>query len=153
MWWFQLFSLLFSLKFLVSCWNSAFLKCPPGLHQFSDFISCSHTDSSEHAGKPLSPAWQCSQPSGTSPAASYLKESKGFFKKGLFDWCFDHIAATVDETLFLLSVDLCGELNSCRKSKHITIYFKKRSLTILYCQRIQCEVLSALQLLLCSVPD
>lgn len=61
------------------------LKWPPGSYQFSDFISCSLADSSESADKTLSPVGQCSQPSGTSPAISYLKESQGLFKAFLTD--------------------------------------------------------------------
>lgn len=49
------------------------LKWPPGLYQFSDFISCSHADSSEHAGKTFSLVGQCSQPRGTSPGNFYFQ--------------------------------------------------------------------------------
>lgn len=80
----------------------------------------------------------------------FLPQGKQRALQGLVDWCFDHIATSVDETVFL-SVDLWGELNSCRKGKYGTIYFKIKSLAILHCQRIQCQALSALQLLSCSV--
>lgn len=72
------------------------LKWPPGLYQFSDFISCSHADSSECAGKTFSPQLGSAH-------------------------------SLVEHLLVLLTFSgLWGELNSCRKSKYVTIYYKKK---------------------------
>lgn len=69
------------------------LKWPPGLYQFSDFISCSHADSTENEGKTLSPPWW-------SISWYFLPQGRQRALQGLLDWCFDHIAISVDETLF-----------------------------------------------------
>lgn len=64
---------------------------------------------------------QCSQPGGTFPGTSHLMKSQGLFDVFLTDVC-DH-TVTIDTVL--LSEDLFGGLNSCRKSIYGAILFKK----------------------------
>lgn len=147
MWWFQLFSLLFSSKIPGSCWNFAV---------WNDLLAHTSSEISSLAAMLTAQNMQV-KPSPQLGSAHSLVEhllvltsmkakgpSRPFWLM-FWSYCYKCRWDSV-----LLSVDLWGELNSCRKSKYGSIYFKRVSSNFIL-PEIQCQALSALQLLSCSV--